>query len=194
VKVHARFALFAGAAACTALLSCGARLEADPLPDAAPLLAGRYQLLVRTDSPTLDKLVYEAAVRHLGTLLPIVESGPFTGAVELTFSSSTSAAPIGVGTGVGHTSGDWYSGHSTGVSLGLSTAGALTWQNSVMIVLVKDAEGRRLWSATCRHRGSLGFGNSGDNAGERASQRCLEAIAERLGTALGPPRSAAAER
>jgi len=180
----------AAAAALVLLVACGARLEADPLQDAHALLAGRYRLLVHTDSPTLDRLVYEAALRRLGGLLPLTESEPSDGSVEITFSSSTAGAPLGVGTGVGHSSGGWYSGHSTGISLGLSAAGELTWQNSVMVVTVQDAAGGRLWSATCRHRGSLGWGNSGDSAGERAACRCLDAIAERLGPALGTPRTA----
>ena len=171
------------AAALALLLGCGARLEADPLADPSALLGGRYQLLVRTDSPTLDRLVYEEAMRQLAPRLPLSETGPFTGSAELTFTSSTSAAPIGVGTDYGHASGGWYSGHATGVGVGLSAAAALTWQNSVITLVVKDGEGRRLWSATCRHRGGLGWGGSGDAAGESASRSCLEAIAGRLAQA-----------
>jgi hypothetical protein len=182
-----RFLLAAAlAASISCLLACGARLEADPILDASSLLAGRYQLLVRTDSPALDKLVYESALRRLGGIMPLAEAEPYTGAVELSFVSSTGYAPLGLGVGAGRSKGGWYSGHGTALSLGLSTFGNLSWQNSVMTVVVKGAAGERLWSATCRHRGSLGFGASGDAAGARAAETCLEELAGSLGSSLRP--------
>lgn len=165
--------------------SCGARMEATALLDPHALLSGRYQLLVQSDSPTLDALVYESAWRSLNPHLPLAETGEFTGSVEVTFTSATGQAPVGIGGATGHSSGGWYSGHSSGVQVGLSAAGALTWQNSLMTVTVKDASGERLWSATVKRRGGLSLGSSGDAAGARAAEACLKEVAEHLSSTLG---------
>lgn len=180
-----RIKLFFALLALCFFCSCGARMEATAIPDPHVLLSGRYQLLVQSDSPTLDALVYDSAWRSLKPPLPLAEGGEFTGSVEVTFTSSTGQAPVAIGGASGRQSGGWYSGHSSGVQVGLSAAGALTWQKSLMTVTVKDASGERLWSASVKRRGGLSFGNSGDAAGARAAEACLEKIADSLNITVG---------
>lgn len=174
-----RFAPALLLAALAATAACGARLDADPVADAHALTEGRFQLMVRTDSQAMDSLVYEAAYRQLGAVLPLAEEGAFTGTVEVTFSSDTSYAPVSVGAGGEDYDGGWYSGHGSSVGIGVSGGADITWQNAVMVVTVKGAEGARLWSARCRYRSGPGFGG-GAAAGERTAESCLKALVQKF--------------
>lgn len=156
------------------LSACGARLDGEAPSDAHALRAGRYQLVVQTESPTLDKFVYEVARKTLSPELPIAESGEFTGVIEVTFTSNRAQAPVSIG------SGGYSGGHHSGVGVGLGVGGALSWQNSLMAVTVKGSDGALLWSATIRHRGNLSLGGVGDNAGVKAAQRCLDEVVRTL--------------
>lgn len=163
-------------AALAATAACGAHIEADPIADAHAIAQGRFQLLVRTDTQAMDTLVYEAAFRQLGAALPLVETDPYTGVVEVTFSSDTAVAPVGVGAGGTQWDGGWDS--SSEVGIGVSGGADISWQNAIMVVTIKGEGGARIWSARCRYRSGPGFGG-GTAAGEKAARHCLEAIVQK---------------
>jgi len=125
--------------------------------------AQRYQLLVRTGDAVLDKLVYEFAFAQFGDVLPLREKEPYTGTMEITFMSSSQSAFLGssVATGTAQSSGSgWYTSGGyvggstvTGTSAAINSGTAFTWQNSSMIMVLKSADGERLWSADYNYKG-----------------------------------------
>ena len=124
----------------------------------------RFQLLVRTGNPVMDKIVYEMAFQQFGDVLPLREQEPFTGVMEITFASSDQSWFVGssstVGSATAYGSG-WYS-HSgyiggtatiTGSSSTVSSGGAFTWQNSTMLIVLKKSDGERIWTADYSYKG-----------------------------------------
>ncbi len=169
-----------------AALGCTSRMEADKIKDASALVNQQhFKLMVQCEDKRLEPYIYEDAWRVIGSVLPLTEGEDATGTVEVTFTSDTGNAAIGTGIGVGHASGGgWYSGgHMSSVGIGLSGAGDITWQNSLMMVVVKGSGEQRLWSARYQHRGNVGFGGAGGR-GAAAARTCLDAIATRLRQSL----------
>ncbi len=169
-----------------ATTACTSRMEADQIKDASSLLnAQHFKLMVQCEDKRLEPYIYEDAWRVLGAVLPLTEGENATGTIEVTFTSDTGNAAIGTGIGFGHASGGgWYSGgHMSSVGVGIGGAGDLTWQNSMMMVVVKGGDERRLWSARYQHRGNVGFGGAGGH-GAAAARSCLDAITEHLRQAL----------
>lgn len=165
-----------------ATVACTSRMEADQIKDASALLNQQhFRLMVQCEDKRLEPYIYEDAWRVIGAVLPLTEGDDATGTIEVTFTSDTGNAAVGTGIGLGHASGGgWYSGgHMSSVGIGLSGAGDITWQNSLMLVVVKGSGEQRLWSARYQHRGNVGFGGGGSR-GTAAARTCLNAIASRL--------------
>jgi len=123
----------------------------------------RIQLRVRTGNEQMDRLLYEMAYQQFSDSLPIRENEPYTGFLELTFSSTTQNGFMGSqssnGVAVSSANG-WYSGNATGSSAitnlssaTFSSGAELQWQNSTMLAVLKRADGERLWSADYNYKG-----------------------------------------
>ena len=70
-------------AACSSLTQSPVNTAAGPIrKDQA------YILAIQTGNPPFDKLLYEHTYREFSKSLPIVESGPYTGVIEVSFLSS----------------------------------------------------------------------------------------------------------
>lgn len=150
-----------------------------------------YQVRVRTGNEVMDKLVYEFAYLEFSKYLPIAEQGSFTGTVDIIFSSSSESAFIGSSAGYATTTGyvnGWYTGSgyigATGsastVSSGISSGGTFTWQNSTMLVILKDSSGKRLWSADYKYKGGWEMSGFSVNTPQEAARLCIERVAEKL--------------
>jgi hypothetical protein len=151
----------------------------------------RLQLMVRTGDAVMDKLVYEMAYQQFGGVLPLREKEPYTGTVEITFASSAQSAFIGTSstsgsasaygsgwyTGRGYTSGSAYaSGHSTTVT----TGSTFQWQNSTMIIVIKKADGERLWSADYGYKGGWELSGWVVNTPEEAARLVTKRLKEKF--------------
>lgn len=94
-----------------------------------------YQLVVESGDPTLDKMLYEAAIAEFGVYFAIREIPPYDGTIEISFQTTQSS--------------------SSGFNLyqnpdyPIITGGAYqnTWQNGTMMLVIKDNAGTRFWTA-----------------------------------------------
>jgi hypothetical protein len=150
-----------------------------------------YQVRVRTGNEVMDKLVYEFAYLEFGKYLPIAEQGSFTGTVDIIFSSSSESSFIGsraaYATTIGYVNG-WYTGtgyvgvtgSASTVSGDISSGGTFTWQNSTMLVILKDSVGKRLWSADYKYKGGWEMSGWSVNTAQEAARLCVHRVAEKL--------------
>lgn len=150
-----------------------------------------YQVRVRTGNEVMDKITYEFAYLEFGKYLPIAEKGSFTGTVDIIFSSSSESAFIGSSAGYATTTGyvnGWYTGtgyigatgSATTVGGSISSGGTFTWQNSTMIVILKDNDGKRLWSADYKYKGGWEMSGWSVNTPQEAARLCVQRVAEKL--------------
>lgn len=148
-------------------------------------------MLVRTGHPVMDKLVYEMAYQQFGGMLPLREQAPYTGTLEVTFTSSDQSVFVGssstVGSATAYGSG-WYSGggyvSGTATVLGssstLSTGTALTWQNSTMLIVLKRQDGQRLWTADYNYKGGLEMSGFSVNTPGEAARLVLKRLSRKF--------------
>lgn len=140
----------------------------------------RFQLKVHTGNPTMDNLIYEMALQQFGSVLPLKESEPYTGFMEITFVSSDQSSFIGSST-------SWYTGSSqigrgtasvAGMGTNISSGSVLTWQNSTMIIVLKKTDGTRLWTADYNYKGGMEMSGFVVNTPHEASRLVLERLKE----------------
>jgi hypothetical protein len=175
-----------------ALNACSSMQTYSSFQDAQTIVKNQsYQVRVRTGNEVMDKLIYEFAYLEFGKYLPIAEQGSFTGTVDIIFASSSESAFVGSSAGyattIGYVNG-WYTGTgyvgATGtastVSSGISSGGTFTWQNSTMLVILKDSEGRRLWSADYKYKGGWEMSGWSVNTPQEAARLCVQRVAEKL--------------
>ena len=141
-----------------------------PVTDAHALLDGQaYRLVVRTDKPEMDRVAAELAYPAFKRYLPLTDSPQAAGTVEVYFTTSFTASgeSLAEGTGWG-----WRSG-STPVPSGAGAGGTAprTYYDGVMLVVVKDGSGVKLWSAEYRHRGRWSLASASPEAVARISVR-----------------------
>ena len=156
--------------------------------------SGKYSVLVRTGHPGMDRIVYEIAVMELGQLLDINEKEDQidqNGKIEITFASTSQSAFIASATTVGSayaTATGWYNGNGywggTGYALGTSTTIAsgttLTWQNSTMLMTLKDSDGTRLWTADYNYKGGWEMSGFSVNTADEAARLCIKRLKNRM--------------
>lgn len=134
-----------------------------PIPISQIQHDDRIQLLVRTGNDTMDRLLYEIAYQQFSDVLPLREKEPYTGIMEVTFTSESqstfvaSSNTTGTATAIGS---GWYNGSgytgqatATGSSNTVASGGSFRWQNSTMLIVIKRADGERLWSADYNYKG-----------------------------------------
>lgn len=164
-----------------ALAACS-ELHVTPTADVHAMVDGQaYQLLVKTDKPDSDRMVYELAREVLGPCLPLKEKEPFTGVVEILFSSTQAISSTSLSVGYASDGGGWYSGGSaTGVAV--ENASPRTYYNGTLLVVVKNAAGERVWSADYQHKGRWSLSSDSPESVARAG---LRKAAEALRRAIG---------
>ena len=151
---------------------------------------GPYVIRVRTPSPALSALVYEFAAQEFSKGLDIAERTPGKGNIEIIFASQGESAFVGssttIASGQAYGSG-WYTGnsyygavHVTASANTLSTGGSFTWQNSTLFVVVRDAEGRRLYSADYKYKGGWEWSGWSVNTPEEAARLCIERVYKQM--------------
>lgn len=150
-----------------------------------------FQVLVRTGNPVMDRLVYEIVYLNFSDVLPLREKEPFTGIMEITFMSTDQSAFIGssntVGSATAYGSG-WYSGSGyvggsaaiSGSSTTLSSGGSFTWQNSTMLIVLKKANGERLWIADYNYKGGWEMSGWSVNTPDEAARLVVERLKDKF--------------
>jgi hypothetical protein len=175
-----RRALLLGLAAlggCSSVETSGVGL-ASPTPMASNQ---RIQLRVHTGNDHMDQIVYEIAYQQFSQVLPLREVEPYTGALEVTFTSETQSGFVGGTTAYTTGSGSanvWYtgsrsamasaSGNSTTSSVSSGTT--LEWKNSTMLAVLKSNDGERLWSADYSYKGGWELSGFVVNTPEEAAR------------------------
>lgn len=125
--------------------------------------AGPYAVVV--NAGPLSRVVYEFAEREIGKSLLDAERADAKGRVEVTFATTGESALMGPATSTSVTSlstAGWYSrnaayAHGSAVTTGsaVGSAWTLSWLNSTVLVIIRDAEGKRLWSADYACKGGF---------------------------------------
>ncbi|MBS0411902.1 MAG: hypothetical protein JSR86_18430 [Proteobacteria bacterium] len=146
--------------ACSTVETSGAGL-ASPSPTSSN---DRIQLRVHTGNEHMDQVVYEIAYQQFSQVLPLREAEPYTGALEITFTSESQNAFLATSnaftTGNG-TANVWYTGGHVGTvtangsstTTSVASGTTLEWQNSTMLAVLKNNDGARLWSADYSYKG-----------------------------------------
>jgi hypothetical protein len=148
-----------------------------------------YQIKVRTGNLAMDKLIYELAYTKFITYLPISEKKPFTGFIEIVFTSASKGSAAGYSTNIIYGNA-WYTGEdSLGSSIDnqpvgteIAPGGVFSWQKSDMSLAIKDINGRKLWSADYSYKGGLDISRFSVNTADEAATYCLDIITEKFKT------------
>ena len=151
---------------------------------------GSYTVQVRTPSPSLSSLVYEFAVQEFSKSLDIAEKEKGKGTIEVTFSSQGESAFMGSSTTTANAQAygsGWYTGNTyynsvvvQGQATTFSSGGSFTWQNSTLFVVVRDADGHRLYSADYKYKGGWEFSGWVVNTPEEAARLCIERVHKQM--------------
>lgn len=150
----------------------------------------RIQLKVRTGDDQLDRTVFELVYQQFSQVMPLKETGPFTGALEITFSSASQNGFMGTSTtfvsGSGSSQG-WYTGNSYSGTSSSSVSGStfssgtiLQWQNSTMLAVLRGAEGDRIWSGDYSYKGGWEMSGWVVNTPEEAARLVAKRLKERF--------------
>lgn len=142
----------------------------------------RIQLRVRTGNAQMDALVYEMAYQQFSEVMPLREKEPYTGALEITFASSTQNGFLGTSnaysTGQAYSSG-WYTGGSV-TTTAIHSGTVLEWQNSTMLAVLKRSDGQRLWSADYSYKGGWELSGWVVNTPEEAARLVTKRLKARF--------------
>jgi len=139
----------------------------------------------------MDKLVYEMAYEQFSDVVPLREKEPYTGVMEVTFASSDQSWFVGgsstVGNATAYGSG-WYSRNGyaggtatvTGTSSTISSGGAVTWQNSTMLIVLKKEDGERLWTADYNYKGGWELSGWVVNTPDEAARLVIKRLKQKF--------------
>jgi hypothetical protein len=138
----------------------------------------------------MDRLVYEMVFQKFSDVLHRREKESYTATLEVTFVSSGQSAFVAssntVGSATAQGSG-WYMGSgyvgqatATGSSSTLSSGGVFEWQSSTMIMVLKRADGERLWSADYGYKGGWEFSGWAVNTPEEAAGLVTKRLRDRF--------------
>jgi hypothetical protein len=142
----------------------------------------------------MDKMVHEIAVMEFGQLLNVNENEnqlSQCGKLEITFESTTDGGLLGSSstissansTGVGWYDGDRYlggTGYASGTPSDMPSGTMLSWQNSTMLITLKDATGARLWMADYEYKGGSDISGFWVNTAEGAAKVCVKRLKSRM--------------
>ena len=142
----------------------------------------------------MDKIVHGIAVMEFGQLLNINENEAQmaqSGTLEITFTSSTDGGLLGSSSVIGPTdapAGGWYdgdrywggAGYPPGSSSDIASGTVLSWQNSTMLMTLKDATGNRLWTADYEYKGGSDISGFWVNTADGAARLCVKRLRARM--------------
>ncbi len=145
----------------------------------------------------MSHYIYETASIKFGQILDVTEKNGLNsgesngGTVEITFTSQTQSAYVGSSSVSGRTNlqgNVWYTGASYARYSGSTytnetafTSGvSLDWQNSNMLVIVKDKSGKRLWSADYTYKGGWEMSGFAVNTSTEASKLCINRLVKQF--------------
>ena len=165
-----------------------------------------YQVRVKTGNLVMDKIAFEFAHDAFGKYLVLSREEPYTGYIDITFTSSLQtpftwpslinwAYPFRWSkpeyqTNVAYGNA-WYTGNdkigTKGISqfteTGINPDNALTWHNGKISVTLKDMEKRKLWSADYEYKGGWNPTRAFYiYSAEGAVKQCILAILEKFET------------
>jgi len=178
------------------IILCGCSTVTTQTAPLAPqqVSQGTYSILVRTGNPSMDKIVYEMADMEFGQLLNINENQAQidrSGKLEITFQSSSDGGLLSSessispadSTATGWYAGDLYwggTGYSPGSSTTIASGSMLSWQNSTMVIVLKDAGGARLWTADYEYKGGSDISGFWVNTADEAAKLCVKRLKARM--------------
>jgi hypothetical protein len=149
-----------------------------------------YLIRVKTGNETMDRMVYEFADLEFGKYFSIVTKDDYSRTIDIIFGSSSESSFVGSRTAYSTSSGyanGWYTGNAVNVSgtsststTGIVSGGFLTWQNSTMIVSIKDKDEKRLWTADYKYKGGWEMSGFAVNTPQEAARLCIERISKRM--------------
>jgi hypothetical protein len=139
----------------------------------------------------MDKFVYEVAYQQFGEIIPLREQEPYTGVMEITFASSDQTWFVGCSSTVGSATAfgsGWYSGTGyvantstvTGSSSTITSGGNLIWQNSTMLIILKNKGGQRIWTADYNYKGGLELSGFSVNTPAEAARLVIKRLKNKL--------------
>ena len=158
-----------------------------PTPDPLQAMRGeRIQLKVATGEPDLDAFVYQAAYDQFSTILPLRETEPFTGVLEISFADRTPRAGKEKSGSKGEKSErsaksekSWFTGGRKASAR--QTAGSpFDFQNAAMVALLKRTDGERLWGAEYNYVGGWDMSGWVVHTPEQAASTILKRLKARL--------------
>ena len=172
------------------LLSGCSTMSSTPVSGGSVQLTANGPYAVVVNAGGLSPIVYEFAVREFGIRLPVTETNDAKGRIEVTFSTSTDGVIFSTASTTSTSSLNanvWYSRNSAVASgsaqtyaVAASTTGALTWQNSSALVVIRDKDGKRLWSADYAYKGGWELSGFYVNTPEEAARFCVKKLREQL--------------
>jgi hypothetical protein len=178
------------------ILLCGCSTVSTQIAPLASQQAGqgKYSIFVRTGNPGLDRMVHELAVREFGQLLNINENEALfarCGKLEITFASSTDGGLLGSASAISSadaTATGWYdgarywggTGYPQDASSIIPSGALLSWQNSTMLITLKNAGGARLWNADYEYKGGSDISGFWVNTADQAARLCLKRLKSRM--------------
>jgi hypothetical protein len=178
------------------IILCGCSTVSTQIAPLAPQQVGKwkYSVLVRTGNSTMDRILHEIAVMEFGELLNLNENETQlsqSGKLEITFESSSDGGLLGSSSTISLANSPatgWYDGEGywggTGYSLSTSSdiasGSMLSWQNSTMLMILKDANGTRLWSADYEYKGGSDISGFWVNTADEAAKLCIKRLKERM--------------
>ena len=142
----------------------------------------------------MDKILQGIAVMEFGQLLNINENESQLnqcGKLEITFDSSTDGGLLGSSSTIsssespatGWYDGDRYwggTGYASGSSSDMPSGSMLSWQNSTMLITLKDVDGTRLWTADYEYKGGSDISGFWVNTAEGAARVCIKRLKARM--------------
>lgn len=120
-----------------------------------------YQVRVRTGNLAVDRSVYNAARDVFSGYLPISDEAPYTGYIEVLFSSRLGQGVLGskpaYKSNVVYGS-KWYTDNTNAdltspIDIESNEGGILRWQKSHMTLTIKDLKDHKLWSSEYTYKG-----------------------------------------
>ena len=159
------FKLFITLLLSLSIISCSTMNSARQATNLSTLTANKaYQLRVRSGNIALDSIIHDYASMRFGTYLQLTGREPFNGYIEIVFTNDLKKGFFGSASGYAvnmQYGGSWFTGDDTAWSniyhpssgMEITPSGVLSWQNSSIVVIIKDLEGNSLWKARYDYKG-----------------------------------------
>jgi hypothetical protein len=152
---------------------------------------GSYSIKVRTQDQSLSQYTYEVAFLKFSQILDISEKEDAKGSIEITFSSKGQSAFVGSSSSSTMTNAygsAWYtganhanlSGSAYSTTTGTTSGSTFDWQNSNMLITIKDRNGKRLWSADYTYKGGWELSGWAVNTSADAAKLCVDRLVRKF--------------